>query len=71
MTEKVIDFYWFVICIVNYKIWKTRCKIIINQCHISAERVFKQIVEELLRQKGKDRRTQNKYPWHEFMGIQV
>ena len=61
--KKVKYIYWFVICTVNYKLWKTRCNMIINQCHIPAERVFKQIVSELQRQKKNGRIAKNKHPW--------
>ncbi|MGL5820184.1 MAG: reverse transcriptase domain-containing protein, partial [Sarcina sp.] len=64
MKKNIEELYWLIISIVNYKIWKTRCKMIINQCHISADAVYKQIICELRRQKKIDKRTKNKFPWY-------
>lgn len=62
-TKNVREFYWLILCIVNYLIWKTQYKMIIQQCHIPAGMVFKQIVCELRKQRTMDRQTKQKYPW--------
>lgn len=41
------DLYWLIASTVNSKIWKTRCEMVINQCNIPAENVFKLIVNHL------------------------
>lgn len=62
-VEKVANFLWLIICVVNTKIWKTRCKMVIEQCEISAVTVYKQILCELKRRKTVDSRGAKRYPW--------
>lgn len=63
LVKNVAGFFWYIICMVNTKIWKTRCKIVIEQREITADIVFKQILCELKRRKTIDSRGIKKFPW--------
>ena len=49
VDNKKHEFLWFVIAIVKSKLWKTRCRMTIDQQFVSSENVFKQIKTELKR----------------------
>lgn len=47
LPKNTREFYWLVICVINYKLWKTRCKMVLNQMQISAQVLFTQVEKGL------------------------
>ena len=58
------DLFWTCVCVTVYKIWKTRCKMTINNIYVDSENVFKQIKAELRKRRTKDlKRIPPKLNW--------
>ena len=61
MVIKHRELFQLVICITCMKIWKTRCKMILNQTIINSGTIVKQIISELRRRKTLDK--SQTLPW--------
>ena len=59
------DFFWWIICVVVAKRWKTQCKMSLGQVQIIPHNlVFNQILTGLKKARNLDKTRRKVTPWH-------
>lgn len=65
MDKEKHDFFWWIICVIVAKLWKTRCKMSLGQVQIIPHNVvFNQILTSLKRARTLDKTRRKETPWH-------